>query len=93
MDATVVLSKKAAKSVTKLPKQILILFDLWIEVIETDGYAFMKSINGYRDHALHGERKGQRSSSLNKSWRVIYVLNEEFNQLEIEVIEVNNHAY
>lgn len=70
MEATVVFSKRAEKSLHKIPKQILILLDQWVEAIE-----------------------GQRSSSLNRSWRVIYVYSEETNQIIINVIEVINHDY
>lgn len=93
MEFSVVLSKKADKSLNKIPKQILILLDEWIETIESDGYEAMRSVNGYRDHALAGKRKGQRSSSLNKSWRIIYLYKEETHQIIIEVIEVTNHEY
>lgn len=93
MEATVVFSKRAEKSLHKIPKQILILLDQWVEAIETDGYESMRARNGYRDHSLIGNRKGQRSSSLNRSWRVIYVYSEETNQIIINVIEVINHDY
>ena len=69
------------------------LFDLWIEIIETEGYQEMQKIRGYRDHSLKGELIGLRSSSLNKSWRIIYELDIQKNSLTIEVLEVNNHDY
>lgn len=93
MESTVVFSKRVGKSLNKIPKQILLLLDLWVEAIETDGHESMRAMNGYRDHALLGKRKGQRSSSLNRSWRVIYEYSEETNQIIIYVIEVTNHDY
>ncbi|RLA59287.1 MAG: hypothetical protein DRQ89_14300 [Epsilonproteobacteria bacterium] len=93
MKTRVSIAKKAEKSLNKIPKHILIQFDLWVEIIETDGLKSMQKVKGYRDHALKGERKGQRSSSLSKSWRVIYQLNEVTNQLTVEVLEVNHHEY
>ncbi len=93
MELTVVLSKKVAKSLNKVPKHILFLFDEWVETIEIDGYESMRAMNGYRDHSLSGNRKGQRSSSLNRSWRVIYIYSEEWNQIIIQVIEVTKHDY
>lgn len=93
MEATVVLSKKANKDLKKIPRHILILFDLWIEVIETDGFKAMQKIKGYRDHSLKGDRKGQRSSSLSRRWRIIYILDEQSNLLTVEVLEVNHHEY
>jgi addiction module RelE/StbE family toxin len=53
----------------------------------------MQEVKGYRDHALKGNRKGQRSTSLSRSWRVIYVLDESTEQINVEVLEVNHHEY
>lgn len=93
METIVVISKNAAKELKKIPKHILIQFDLWVEVIETDGFKAMQKIKGYRDHSLQGDRKGQRSSSLSRSWRVIYILDEKTNLLTVDVLEVNHHEY
>ncbi len=93
MKTIVILSKKANKNLKKIPKHILILFDLWVETIETEGLEAIKKVKGYRDHALTGDRKGQRSSSLSRSWRIIYTLDKETKQLIVEVLEVNHHEY
>jgi mRNA-degrading endonuclease YafQ of YafQ-DinJ toxin-antitoxin module len=93
MITKVILSKNAQKRLKRVPRQILVLFDLWIEIIETEGFTSMQIINGYRDHALIGERKGQRSSSLTRSWRVIYILNHTDEMIVIKVLEVNHHVY
>lgn len=93
METLVAISKKAEKNLKKIPKHILIQFDLRVEIIETDGFRAMQKVKGYRDHSLKGNRKGQRSSSLSKSWRVIYQLDEKTNQLIVDVLEVNHHEY
>jgi len=93
MGTEVIISKKAEKSLRRIPRQILIAFDLWVEIIETDGLKAMQKIKGYRDHGLVGDRKGQRSSSLSYSWRVIYELDEKDKIISVEVVEVMNHDY
>ena len=93
METVVYLSKKAQKDIKKIPKHILLQFDLWVEIIETEGLQAMQKVKGYRDHALKGDRKGQRSSSLSRSWRVIYMLDEKTQQLVVAVLEVNHHEY
>jgi len=93
VESVVVLSKNAHKILKKLPKHILIQFDLWVEIIETEGFMCMQSVKGYRDHSLNGNRKGQRSSSLSRSWRIIYVLDVKTNRITVEVLEVNHHDY
>jgi len=53
----------------------------------------MCAIKGYKDHALKGDRKGQRSAYLSKSYRVIYHLDKEETFFIIEVLEINKHEY
>ncbi|NOT77511.1 MAG: type II toxin-antitoxin system mRNA interferase toxin, RelE/StbE family [Bacteriovoracaceae bacterium] len=89
----VILSKVAQKDLKKIPSYILVMFDLWVEIIETDGFQTMQMIHGYRDHSLKGKLQGLRSSSLNKNWRIIYKKNEATNILTVEVLEINNHDY
>ena len=93
METFVYLGRSAQKDLKKIPKHILVLFDLWIEIIETSGTSEMRKIKGYRDHALKGDRKGQRSSSLSRSWRIIYTENRSTNEIIVEVLEVNHHEY
>jgi len=93
METIVVLNNKVEKELKKLPKHILFQFDLWVEIIETDSLQAMRRINGYRDHALKGDRKGQFSSSLSRSWRIIYSLDKKINLILVEVLEVNHHEY
>lgn len=93
MQALVIISRNAEKELSKVPVYILDKFDSWADLIMKNGLQAMQQIKGYRDHALHGNRKGQRSSSLSRSWRIIYSLNEEQNILMVEVLEVNHHEY
>lgn len=93
MEAVVYLSKRALKNIRKLPRPILVNFDLWVEIIENEGLEAIQSIRGYRDHSLVGKRKGQRSSSLSRSWRVVYRLGQENNLTIVEVLEIHHHEY
>jgi toxin HigB-1 len=93
MNSTVTITKHAQKDLKKIPRHILVQFDLWVEIIEAEGYKSMQKIKGYYDHALVGDRKGQRSSYLSRSWRVIYTLDDKTNSINVEVLEVNHHDY
>lgn len=86
------LTSQAQKDLRKMPRHILVQFDVWVESVETDGYTAMKAIKGYRDHALKGDRQGQRSVSLSRSYRVIYELKDGEIAI-VEVQEVNKHEY
>ena len=93
MNSTVTIAKHVQKDMKKIPRHILVQFDLWVEVIEMEGYKAMQKIKGYNDHALVGDRKGERSSYLSRSWRVIYTLDDKTNSINVEVLEVNHHDY
>jgi addiction module RelE/StbE family toxin len=93
MTVIVTLSKVSIKNLNKIPRNILILFELWVEILETDGVEEMQKMKGYRDHALKGKRNGQRSSSLNRSWRIIYTLNHTRMEVKVHILEVNHHDY
>ncbi len=93
MPSNVTISKHAEKDLRKIPRHILIQFDLWVEVIETEGLKGMQKVKGYKDHPLVGNRKGQRSSYLSRSWRVIYEIECETNSINVIVLEINHHDY
>ena len=84
-------SKTADKALKKAPSEIRDYFDAWKNVIQFQGVAGVKSINGYRDHSLKGEWEGARSSSLNDQWRVIYIVLEK--EVKVFVFEVTPHDY
>jgi addiction module RelE/StbE family toxin len=83
--------KSADKTLKKAPVEIRDAFDAWKNVVQLQGVAGLKAINGYRDHALKGDWQGARSSSLNEQWRVIYLVVE--NEVKIFVFEVTPHDY
>lgn len=55
-------TKRALKSLAKLPKAVVQSFDLWKQTVEIDGIEAMRTVVGYNDEALHGKLKGVRSS-------------------------------
>ncbi len=85
------ISKPAEKELRKMPLQIRDAFDAWRNVIEQQGPAGIQNINGYWDHALKGEWKGARASSLNNQWRVIYLI--ESQTIRILVLRITPHDY
>ena len=87
----VLISRKAQKDVRRAPYFIVLKFQDWVDTVEEDGIEAVQKKIGYRDHSLMGKRKGQRSSSLNRSWRVIYIIETEL--FYVNVLEVTNHEY
>jgi proteic killer suppression protein len=83
---------KASKDIDKLDnKYLLEKLRSWAKIVNNYGVQEARKVKWYNDEALKGNRKGQRSIRLNRSYRAIYV--ESKNAITITVIEVNNHDY
>ena len=52
-----------------------------------------RKVVGYHDEPLLGQRSGQRSIRLSKSYRAIYIEMADNKLRFIEIIEVNQHEY
>ena len=87
------LSWQVRKRLKKLPLFIVLKLQAWIDDVGHRGLSEVRKIVGYRDEPLHGNRMGQRSIRLNRSYRAIYVINKNTSVSFIEIIEVNKHAY
>ena len=79
------------KQLDKAPKEIKAKYEIWKNIVLTQGPLGLVQIKGFRDHALLGEWKGARSSYLNKQWRVIYVVQSD--RVQVVVLEVAPHDY
>jgi addiction module RelE/StbE family toxin len=84
-------SRLCRKQLKKVPREVLEQYEVWKEIVVTSGPGAVRSIPGYRDHALKGEWKGARSSYLSRKWRVLYPIERDV--LEVLVLEVNPHEY
>lgn len=89
----VYLTRRANRDLFKLPPNIAMKFEQWKSTLEEEGLIGIQRINGFRDHALRGDREGQRSSSLSRSWRVIYQVDHLKEEILVEVLEINKHEY
>jgi proteic killer suppression protein len=87
----VLLSKFAEKQLGRVPVNIREALLYWAKSVERLGVREVRRYSGYHDEPLKGDRRGQRSIRLNRSYRAIYVENIE--DVEILVIEVNKHDY
>lgn len=86
-------SKKAVKSLDKLPREILRSYEIWVCLVEENGTSILRKFPGYHDEKLSGNWQGYRSSRLNIKWRVIYKMHKS-NEIEIvDVIDITPHNY
>lgn len=89
----VTINQKAVKQLTKVPSYIRDKLYTWVDLVTHDSMSEARKISGYHDEPLHGNRTGQRSIRLNKSYRAIYTELDSGEILFIEIIEVHNHEY
>jgi toxin HigB-1 len=79
------------KQLRKVPTQIKEALRYWVEAVQLLGIREVRRLPGHHDEPLRGNRAGERSVRLNRSYRVFYVETRE--GIEITVIEVNKHEY
>lgn len=89
----VVVTKQVERSLRKLPAAIVLKLQSWVHSVMTKGLRETRKIPGYHDEPLQGVRNGQRSVRLNKTYRAIYLIDENDVIHFIKVIEVNKHEY
>ena len=87
------LSEKVEDDLRKVPAHVAFKLQSWISGVKIHGWREIKKIPGYHDEPLKGQRVGQRSIRLNRSYRAIYIKNKHGVVEFIEVTEVNKHEY
>jgi proteic killer suppression protein len=93
MRHVIVLGKVVAKQLMAAPRHIVRKFQAWTELVEGRGMMEARKIPGYHDEPLKGERHGQRSVRLSRSYRAIYSLSADGSVEIVTVVEVTKHDY
>ncbi|MFN0117137.1 MAG: type II toxin-antitoxin system mRNA interferase toxin, RelE/StbE family [Elusimicrobiota bacterium] len=79
------------KTAKRLPVWILKEYETWKGLVHRHGPEVLREYPGYQDEQLKGTRKGQRSSRLNRQYRVIYLVDRQV--VTIYVLELTPHKY
>ena len=89
------ITKQAIRDLEKLPDRLAEKFDLWLSAIAQMELRKVRIHPGLHDEPLQGQRFGQRSVRLNRSYRVIYKIKKEtaFTEEILIVIEITKHQY
>jgi proteic killer suppression protein len=82
----------AKKDIRKVPQHIQVKLLGWVDDVEERGLEEVRKVPGWHDEPLRGERKGQRSIRLSRSYRAIYVIKKALIEF-VSVEEVNKHEY
>ncbi|MBF0107219.1 MAG: type II toxin-antitoxin system mRNA interferase toxin, RelE/StbE family [Deltaproteobacteria bacterium] len=89
----IIISKQAQKQVNKVPFYIKAKLLSWIDLVLIEGLETARQIHGYHDELLKGDRMGQRSIRLSKSYRAIYSISKGSQILLITIMGVTHHEY
>lgn len=76
-----------------LPTKIIVKIRFWVKMVELQGLPQTRKVPGYHDEPLKGNRMGQRSIRLSRSYRLLYIEDPEHGIVIVKVIEVNKHEY
>lgn len=84
-------SRLFEKQLNKVPQIIREMMEAWARSVKLNGLDEIRKISGYHDEPLQGQRFGQRSVRLTRSYRLIY--REEKRENVILLLEVTKHDY
>ena len=74
----------------RVPWEVTEALQIWVEML---GIHEVRKEKRYRDHALKGQRAGERSITLSYQWRAIYTERHSGELILIRVEEVTPHDY
>lgn len=83
---------RVLKELRKLPLHIQEKALNWAEDVEEYGLPMVRKTPGLHDEPLKGNRAGQRSIRLSRSYRLIYTVIED-KVIIVKVLEINKHEY
>ena len=93
MIRSVFIAPKAQKQLKKVPGPILDKLQTWVQAVKVKGLEEVRKIPGYHDEPLKGERRGQRSIRLSRSYRAIYEIRKDGSIEFVSIEEVTKHEY
>ena len=83
--------RRLSRILPRLPEEILKRYEKWKDIVRISGPEGLQAIKGFRDEALKGDRKGQRSSRLGQQYRVIYEVSRQ--EILVFVLDLTAHDY
>ena len=89
----VVIGGRAKKQLRRCPSHIIDKLETWVDAVEQRGLEEVRKIPGYHDEPLKGDRLGERSIRLSRSYRAIYIVLKDRTVEFVQVEEVSKHEY
>lgn len=88
-----VIFDKVYKEMRWVPKHIAEKLVAWAKEVALKGIREVRKVPGYHDEPLHGDRQGQRSIRLSRSYRAIYVEIANGHVAILIIEEITKHEY
>ena len=93
MKAEVYIAKQAERDLRQVPQHVASKLKAWVSLVLKVGLAETRKVKGFHDEPLHGDRAGQRSIRLSRSYRAFYTVKEKRIVEVVLILEVNKHDY
>ena len=89
----VTLGRLAEKQLRRIPRHVAAKLLEWVDSVGHEGLEETRRLRGFHDEPLHGDREGQRSIRLSRSYRAIYVIAQIDGRVFARVQEIHKHEY
>ncbi len=73
---TVLEHRRVEKQIESIPREILVRYETWKDIVTLSGPGGLRFIEGFRDESQPGNKKGRRQSRLDAGCRVIYKIKD-----------------
>ena len=83
--------RRLDRKLARLPNDVLKRYEKWKDIVRISGPSGLRSIRGFQDENLRGERRGCRSSRLGYKYRIIYRV--EAARIRVLVLDLTAHDY
>lgn len=93
MITRVEVTRRAERDLPRAPRHIAAKLRAWVAAVESFGLEEVREVPGFHDEPLRGQRTGQRSIRLSRSWRAIYMIKTSEEVQFVSVEEVTHHGY
>ena len=87
------LAKQAEKDLERVPAYVASKLKAWVALVMKVGLREARKVKGFHDEPLHGDRDGQRSIRMSRSYRAFYRITQTGAVEVVMILEVNKHGY
>lgn len=83
--------RRDARQLRTMPREILLRYEKWKDVVTISGPGGLRRIKGFHDEVLRGQWQGHRSSRLVQQYRVIYKVVRDEVYVQVEMLTPHDY--